>query len=472
MAMRRALPGYYFDEEKQKYFRVLPNHVAPAGSRYSRASVKSQQQLEQARWKAEAADRRPRSVRRSVILQKSLDGAVLLARELGHTRPGHRERDGAAAFVTGLEHRTVLELDDDENISALAEDPSTGALFLGVRKGAQYSLMSTTTSSREDEAPLNQQQLRRVFSPTSPVSLLTSLYFESPFRMWQGHQPQLRSTHSTCVGQSNEASINLTKLFKPGQVQAPWDVGVYVFLRPQAHTSVWTSACAPSGGSIGIGTDQGIIMVEERDSGVPAGSRSPDSTPPLADWHTRSLHTASDVLALDWLSATCLVAGQRNGCVDLFDTRVPPALQSSNPVLAVRHPSAVAHVRVVRDQRLVVSGLKNSLCMYDLRFLHPPSPSKTFPNATKAIRKYEHANEYRLGSGFDVDVDLGIIAAAQDDMTVQLFGLETGDKLASAVSATPFGGYPQAVHFSQDPHGLRPPALLVGVENRVHQFAW
>ncbi len=37
--MAKELPGFYFDEEKQKYFKIQPNHVAPKGSRYAKDAI-------------------------------------------------------------------------------------------------------------------------------------------------------------------------------------------------------------------------------------------------------------------------------------------------------------------------------------------------------------------------------------------------------------------------------------------------
>ena len=35
----RDIPGFYYDVEKKKYFKMQPNHIAPQGSKYSKESV-------------------------------------------------------------------------------------------------------------------------------------------------------------------------------------------------------------------------------------------------------------------------------------------------------------------------------------------------------------------------------------------------------------------------------------------------
>lgn len=41
--MDSALDGFYFDPVKKKYFKVLPNHIAPTGVKYSEQAIKDQE---------------------------------------------------------------------------------------------------------------------------------------------------------------------------------------------------------------------------------------------------------------------------------------------------------------------------------------------------------------------------------------------------------------------------------------------
>jgi len=40
----RGLAGFYYDSEKGKYFKILPNHIAPPGSKYTREKVERAEQ--------------------------------------------------------------------------------------------------------------------------------------------------------------------------------------------------------------------------------------------------------------------------------------------------------------------------------------------------------------------------------------------------------------------------------------------
>ena len=42
--MAKELPGFHFDEEKHKYFRIQPEYVAPKGYRYTKAAVNAEKE--------------------------------------------------------------------------------------------------------------------------------------------------------------------------------------------------------------------------------------------------------------------------------------------------------------------------------------------------------------------------------------------------------------------------------------------
>lgn len=72
----RQIPGYYFDAEKKKYFKISPNH---SGSTYTRENVaKADQKITEDR-KRDVHERKLHSerVRRSKLLQSSWCGLSL-----------------------------------------------------------------------------------------------------------------------------------------------------------------------------------------------------------------------------------------------------------------------------------------------------------------------------------------------------------------------------------------------------------
>lgn len=100
--MNRAwIPGFYFDEEKQKYFKIQANHLVPQGAKYSKGNVK--QEIRKAK-KQKVDDRKQtklyqHTVKRSEILQHAITGGAGLHREQG-THSGLANLDKRDAALT------------------------------------------------------------------------------------------------------------------------------------------------------------------------------------------------------------------------------------------------------------------------------------------------------------------------------------------------------------------------------------
>jgi len=103
---RGTIPGFYYDEEKKKYFKIQPNHVAPAEAKYSKSTVKREQR-ESKRRKLDARHddiRRRQTVRPSSALTS--DG-VALGREIGNREPSTNMLSREAFFLSQLQPSIV-----------------------------------------------------------------------------------------------------------------------------------------------------------------------------------------------------------------------------------------------------------------------------------------------------------------------------------------------------------------------------
>ena len=86
---RGEIPGFYYDEDKKKYFRIQANHLVPRDANYSKGKVK--QKMRQAK-KQKLEDRkqvvrRRHTVKRNLILQHPVLGGTGLGREHGLNLP-------------------------------------------------------------------------------------------------------------------------------------------------------------------------------------------------------------------------------------------------------------------------------------------------------------------------------------------------------------------------------------------------
>jgi len=200
--------------------------------------------------------------------------------------------------------------------------------------------------------------------------------------------------------------------------------------------SFYSSAAAPPESSLlfAFGSSHGIMTVDKRD--FDAHFISPKPVP--------QERYPKDIFALEFLSDNhpVLLSGGRNGILDITDLRIPKFGHDAD---IIRHPSSITHIKQLDTHRIIVAGLNSSLCQYDLRYRKidapPPSPPsrrklKSFSNskATKPILQYPgFHNTASIQLGFDVDLETGVVAAAQEhDAThpaVQLFSLHGGDEL-------------------------------------------
>ena len=107
--MPPVLPGFYYDAEKKKYFKIQANHVAALGSasKYSKAAVKkeAEEQREQKRRKLFEQRERKTRVKRSRVLESPLGGVWGITRELGVTK--FESSTIMTAWAQGLQRKEV-----------------------------------------------------------------------------------------------------------------------------------------------------------------------------------------------------------------------------------------------------------------------------------------------------------------------------------------------------------------------------
>ncbi|ANB11298.1 hypothetical protein AWJ20_4102 [Sugiyamaella lignohabitans] len=160
--------------------------------------------------------------------------------------------------------------------------------------------------------------------------------------------------------------------------------------------------------------------------------------------------TGSDVLAVEYVDESpssansyLLLAGCRSGSLNLLDPRLPSRhLTPTKPVTQAFHPSAVTHVKSLNDSRyLLVSGLEDTLALYDLRYVKPGAgPSnrtrspylKNLGAPSKPVLTYNgYTNLHTSRHGFAVDSACKNFAVASDDGKVFIYNIWTGDNITS-----------------------------------------
>ncbi|KAI9836192.1 MAG: hypothetical protein M1819_001529 [Sarea resinae] len=450
--MEQSIPGYFYDKEKKKYFKILPHHAAPAGSQYTKENVKKLKDGERKRKRdGEHAARLQRRVQRSKAMGHPIVGALGLEREQGRIPVSGSGLRWGEVYARELDRRVILDmqcLPSTASLTRFAIDSQTGAIVFALKNHlneGDYNLITAPPEPlREGFSYFKSNRCRQVMhSNSSPTTSLNI--------------GPTRTLVQTSLGDATESSsIHLTKLIDRTLYDGIWiDVGVHMILRPPNQTSVFTSATSKVDGDIAIGTSSGINLLQETTS----------------NWdEQQTVDFPSDVLALEFLSPTIIAAGLRDSTVRLYDQR------SAGKALRLRHSSSVTGIKQVDEFRVVVCGIKSSLRLYDLRYQSSGNSSRkrNHSPSTLPVYDYPHNNEYRLDLGFDVDTETGLIAAATEDKRVQIFSLHTGERLASPAFQKPFQDFPTAVQFATMSEEKRDDSksLVVAAGGVVEECKW
>ena len=161
-----------------------------------------------------------------------------------------------------------------------------------------------------------------------------------------------------------------------------------------------------------IGTNAGILRVRSNETMAWISSHSGEGQQPR------------EVFDQDFQTANpnVLLAGGRQPRLWMTDLRTDAQWSY------VKHASSITHLRSVNEHQVLVAGLQNSMSLYDMRYWGKEGRA----NGQKPLVEFGgYRNEAHVHTGWDVDVRLGVVAAAQDDGTVKLFSLRSGRVLRS-----------------------------------------
>ena len=190
---------------------------------------------------------------------------------------------------------------------------------------------------------------------------------------------------------------------------------------------------------------------------------------------------SEDIFALETIpeSPHVLLSGGRPGVLESMDFRVSNMDVSTIDV--IHHPGPITHIKSVGNHGVVVAGL-DCILRYDLRFCKSDSQimgnqgtSSTSQRHTKPILRFdEYKNSAAIQIGLDVDLDTGVLAAAQDrDERIALYSVHTGRKLGSypmAANLQP-GQHTRCVRFAQDDGDIAK-SLYFTKQNVVERWVW
>lgn len=429
-------------------------------------------------------------MQRSHIPNSSHISAVVLGRELGVScNRAIIQQYVVKSFSHHLQLRPWVDMTTQyrERLDVLhfAYDQPTGALIVGsgTDRGSGF-LEAVQPETRDADDPVvaaMQTSLKRHLiapfqSEISSVNLCSSS----------------RVLVTTSSGSATLPNIHISALSAPSPTMPvslegylpPYAVGASTIFTTQKDSTIWTATLSPSSlnsvqdsivGSppnvISVGTSNGLFNLNYHPSGY-----TPDNT---------AFFQKYDILAMSWLSPTLLALGSRSGLVPFWDPR------SRGQSIVLRHESSITGVRNTshRDQ-IVVSGLCDSLVLYDVRMLRPAGPKSsrsmekgahrrgrrfTHSSVSCPLLRFQHTNAYSYPLGIDVNTELGLLAAADTNSSLNLYSLMTGEQLRAiplAPGQTPMGenSIARCIRFIEDNRGR--PAILAGVDGEIVRCVW
>ncbi|KAK3343780.1 hypothetical protein B0T25DRAFT_615085 [Lasiosphaeria hispida] len=513
--MNRDIPGYYFDAEKKKYFKIEASKTAPESAAWAATNVK-RRQLEgrEALAKRERVERRAAGrVKRARVLEEALTGGFL-SREAGKLS----REVVATLWVDGVREKGCVNL------------------FPGVAEGGGSCLSSMYVHGGDEKSGLgvvygvvNDRHLWRSYIPRDKDDVINFAdaavrYRHTNFRPrprseWgtsisslKYHEPSNKMfiTSGGAWGMDHQHNFSHIRTFSPPLSDTD-DLGPAWNLTEEATETILTipgfedepvNTCAPAPASSPLtcifGTSQGIVKYNDRGlswlTPKPTGSgstkhnhRSKRSRQPKETTQEAILGSAQgEILALDFFPpnpADVILYGGRAAYLGLLDQRARPSEWS-----ALKHTSSIAQIRPVGGHQVLVAGPKSAMVVYDMRYIkkdHGPRDRWNMNRARPLVTFPEYKNDAHIHTGLDVLPSAGglggcgIVAAAHDDGKVAVYSLRDGtrlgcpsvDKIDVGRGRGNPGGVVKSMMFNALP-GDRDASLFVGEGTLVKKYSF
>ncbi|KAL3481124.1 hypothetical protein BJX99DRAFT_253784 [Aspergillus californicus] len=474
--MNREIPGFYFDPEKKKYFKIQANHKSAPGAQYSKDAVKrkhADQEVKRQR-KARLVQRAENeTIKRAACLRHPL---LLAQREVGaHFMSRDIELEQRGLGYASQLHRNQLHQfepwPDQYTIKHIVRNPRSGILIASGHRGGESSVSVCFPDCDQEKWTYNRTMER--------------LLFKEQYRL-----SSLSLSHTGYLLATMDSGPNGDSFLAPRLLPDPDEGGDYrwppFFSHPiRIHTtsSLWCSSSSLTGDMprFAVGTSDGLYTLEGLGSYWALSKKPFPNDKATGNPKRRRIDSSHALItAVEWLSPDVIAAGLKDSTIFLHDIR------SGGSAARLQHPHAVTKIRKLDPYRIVVAGI-NSLQMYDIRYppnnlQRNPNPNtehhtSTRPYLTFSDQDKDQAHARQLIPDFDISPDLGILASviATDDRTIQLFSVRTGEQVKSPLTKFRYRDPITSVCFESGGmslHGPQTPSLLVCSEATVDEWNW
>jgi WD40 repeat protein len=441
------IPGFYYDQEKKKYFRIQTQSAAGGlNLKYSTSNLvkeRRKENVQRAATAKKARTQKERVVRRHAhsFVQNDLD------REIGFRRRSfYLQNIWPEACMSGIgpSPELVTSSDDQGVVRFFDRDPVSRIIYAVCGENSikrRHYLGNDQAANLSN--PQSQKKLRALdtksrygYYPWDEIGRTTSTV--SSFQ----YMPNSGALAVTTIGSDRPPIVQLSDPERDGphisqQFTPKGCAAIFCSTaRPESFTTSHhpNSVAASQTEHLAVGAQQSLLMFTRSPSG------SWDSSTLIPDLH-------ADILALTWLSPSTLAAGCRNGKIHLYDSR------SGNSSHILTHPYPISRLSRSDDPtRLLCTGLQDTLFLYDARmprlsphryrdgsvntqnhhynnaYFETLLPGRHHGNtkrrklmSKKAIAKWSqpvlsfaHANLDDVDLGVSVNTRMGLVAAGQD----------------------------------------------------------
>ncbi|KAA8620131.1 hypothetical protein PtrSN002B_004302 [Pyrenophora tritici-repentis] len=453
----QPIPGYYFDEEKKKYFKIQSRTASQGGDfKYSVDNIKKLERKERIQ---NITIARSNKVRKERVVRRNPNSFVLthVEREIGIKRSlayiQHLWPDACAFGIESQPQQVITTTPSQPFIRLFDRDPVSRTIYAvhGSNSIKQQKIQSNKIRELEESNEEHDLALDNpyAFYPWDEIARTTSIV--SSLR----YLPATGALAVTTLGSDRPPELWLSdpdrdepyvgQKITPKNCATIWDVAA----RPTTFSplpGLVNSVAASHVEHLATAASHSMLLSTRSQTGAW------DTTVPVKD-------LPSEVIALEWISYTTVVLGCRNGSIRLYDTR------SGGSSQVLTHPGPISKLKRADDEtRLICSGLDDTLFLYDIRSprlsrnasrktfnyenhhyneqyfrsLYPNNRDtakrrklnhKAFKNWSQPMLTFVHANRDELDLDIDVHPRLGLLAAAQDlstDAAIRISNIWTG----------------------------------------------
>ncbi|KAF9387039.1 DDB1 and CUL4 associated factor 4-like 2 [Podila verticillata] len=414
------IPGFYYDTEKKKYFKIAAGHLVKSQHPFSRDTI-----AERTRQKP-VLDPIVQSTRKRFDTgakgrNQSPYGDInwlLSDRQLGRAGPKHQLCEMHSILVKRWKKNRDMDpvVTSGANYTHMhvVNDASGRRMYVGSSRGA---LWRHTVSTDPEHQHMGFHWLRLGFESGSEVTSLHRTTDDHLITTYLGNMEK-----SGCLKIQKEAA---------GVHAMPTDALVYA----PKKSNIWTSDY--NGGKIALGADQKVVVINDWKSSV--------GQPGI-----ECLWTGSDVfsVAIEPLGQSMIYAGCRNGSVRIYDLNQPRGTIPSNAAAfkktqrqgsvfnGIGHKeSSVSFLKRVSDHLLVTLAMNGEMSMWDTRFVGSSmfGGSVSFeggPQEAKPVIQFRSPVQDQFSkSRFDVSADGSLLVAENIDNHLSVWSLRTGDRI-------------------------------------------